>query len=462
MLVAIVEGSETTGQLVLRDATGEIRLLLCMSYCDKHFIAEKQWTITNVAKLLGQSVIVRKWFVVIEKVTSHKQCWHDIPKSMYVVCSKEDIFATSIQRNLQPPSSSSSYKSICISALDKQPLILKCDKSSTCLNFKLECSIHDSIQSLHTSKRSTDKKYFNCKGQQLRLYPFLHYNCVYQALSRETDFLADVAFVEGTPKVFGDVLEVTDLVSSYKLCHDLEKMNVRIVNFTGVLLNRKFCLKQDLHIPAEFSDLPEIKEGKMVYVRELGCGPISKEVLTRSGINPIYSQVKVVMEIEGRCFPDTILVYCDLTLTPELVGLLPGTLLLFTHFQLTCNYGRLSCSSSALSKIEVLAVDYTMLHTDGSSKEQLHRSNKASLYMVDHNKVSFKITAMHTSLLGMLINKLLGGVLTYACVKLRCVVVTVLWVRIQYKCSTCDKLIISDSCAPYCSLQQPRFSAECK
>ena len=467
MLVAVVQGSESTGRLVLRDTTGEINLLLCTSYCNEHFITEKQWAITNVAKLFGQSVVIRKWYVVVERISDPKKHRSDVSDSMYVVCSEEDVFTTSIPQKF-PASSNSAYKSMYISEIYKQPLMLRCDQSSISLNFTLECSVHSNIQSLHAAKKSTNKTYFNCK---LCLYPFLQYNCVYEAVSKETDFLPNATFVEGAPGVHGDISEVTDLVSDYKLSHGLlDKMNVRIVNFMGVLLIRKFCLKQDLdNIPAEYSDLPGIKEGELVYIKELGCGPISKKTLTRYGINPIYSQVKVVLEIEGRYFPDTLLVYYDLTLTPEPVGLIPGALLLFTHFQLTCNYGRLSCSSSALSKVEVLAVEYWLPHpkpglsyTSGSSKEQLHKSSTASLFVADGNDVSFKVTAMHTSLLSMLINKLLGGLLTHACVKLRCVIVMILWVRVQYKCLTCDKLVIDESCAPYCSLQRPKFFAECK
>ena len=458
MLVAVVQGSESTGHLVLCDATGEIKFLLCSSYCDQHHITEKQWTIGNVAKLFGQSVVISKWYVVVERISDPM---NEMSDSVYISCSEDDIFTTSIPPQLVTPSSS--HKLVYISEVYKQPLMLKCDQSSTFLNFTLECFVHSNIQSLHRSERSTTKAHFNCKGQQLCLYPFLHYNCVYQVL-KEANLLANAVFVEGTPRVQGDVFEVTDLVSSYKLCHDLEKMDIRIVNFTGVLLNRKFCRKQNLEIPVELSELPGIKEGKMVYIKELGSGPIPKETLTQCGINPIYSQVNVVMEIEGRCLPDTLLVYYDLTLMPEPVGLIPGVLLLFTHFQLTCNYGRITCSSSALSKVGVLAVDHKLPHTNPrlSDTELLHKSNTPSLFMTDSSSASFKINAMHTSLLSILINKLLGGLLTHACVKLQCVIVTILWVRIQYKCSTCDKLIINDSCAPYCALQQPRFSAECK
>ena len=461
MLVAVVQGSESTGRLVLRDATGEINLLLCTSYCNEHSITEKQWIITDVPKLFGQSVIIRKWYVVVERISDPRKCWSYVSDSMYIVCSEEDMFATSIPQKL--PAASGSYKLVYITEIYKQPLMLRCDQSTVSLNFTLECCVHGSIQSLRASKKSTDKTYFNCK---LCLYPSLHYNCVYEALSKETDLLANAAFVEGTPRVDGDISEITDLVSSYKLSHTSEKIDVRIVNFMGVLINRKFCLKQGLDIPVEHSDLSETKEGKLVYIKELGCGPISKKALTKYGINPIYSQVKVVLEIEGRCFPDTLLVYYDLTLTPEPVGLIPGALLLFTHFQLICNYGRLSCSSSALSKVEVLAVEYMVPHpksgssyVTGSSKEQ---RSTASLFVTDGNDISFKVTAMHTSLLGVLINELLGGLLTHACVKLRCVIVTILWVRIQYKCLTCDKLVINETCAPYCSLQHPKFSAECK
>ena len=462
MLVAVVQGSESTGRLVLRDATGEIDLLLCSSYCNEHSVTEKQWTITNIPKLFGMSVIIRRWYVVIERIADPKS---NVSDSIYVVCSEEDVFATSIPWKLS--TSSSSYESVYISEVSKQPLMLRCDQSSVSLNFTLECCVHDN-QSLHASK-SANKTHFNCRGQQLRLYPFFHYNCTYETLSKETDLLRSAVFVGGSPGVDGDILEVTDLVSSYKLCLDSEKIDARIVNFTGVLINRKFCRKQDLDIPVEHSGLPGIKEGTMVYIKELGCGPISKKALTRYGINPIYNQVKVVLEIEGRCFPDTLLVYYDLTLTPEPVGLIPGALLLFTHFQLTCNYGRLSCSSSALSKLEVLAVEYKVPHpkpglsyTTGSSKEQLHKSSTASLFVTDSNDVSFKVTTMHTNLLSILTNKLLGGLLTHACVKLRCVIVMILWVRIQYKCVTCDKLVIDETCAPYCSLQQPKFYAECK
>ena len=462
MLVAVVHGSESTGRLVLQDATGEIDLLLCTSYCNEHSVTEKQWTITNVPKLFGMSVIIRKWYVVVERITDPK---NNVSDSIYVVCSEEDMFTTSIPR--KSSTSSSSYESAYISEIYKQPLILRCDQSSVSLNFTLECCVHDN-QSLHASK-SANKTYLNCRGQQLCLYPFLHYSCTYETLSKESDLLRNATYVGGSPGVNGDILEVTDLVSSYKLCHDVEKFEVRIVNFMGVLINRKFCLKQNLDIPAEHSGLPGIKEGTKVYIKELGCGPILKESLTGYGINPIYSQVKVVLEIEGRCFPDTLLIYYDLTLTPEPVGLIPGTLLLFTHFQLTCNYGRLSCSSSALSKVEVLAVEYKVPHpnpglsyTTGFSKEQLHKSSTASLFVTHSNDVSLKVTAMHTSLLSMLTNKLLGRLLTHACVKLRCVIVTILWVRIQYKCVTCDKLVIDETCAPYCSLQQPKFSAECK
>ena len=460
MLVGVVHGSGSSGQLILRDATGEINLLLCTSYCDEHSITEKQWPIANVAKLFGQSVIIRKWYVVIERISDPKKCWSDVSDSMYIVCCEEDVFVASISQKLLP--SSSSYKLVYISEIYKQPLMLRCDQSSTSLNFTLECSVHNSIQSLHASKRSASKAHFNCKGNQLCLYPFLQYNCVYEALSKETVLLTNVAFVECDPKVHGDIAEVTDLVTSYNLRLDSEKMNVRIVNFMGVLINRKFCRKQDQHLPAKYSDLPGIKEGKLVYINELGCGPISKDTLSHQGINPIYSQVKVVLEIEGRCFPDTLLVYYDLTLTPQPVGLIPGALLLFTHFQLTYNYGRISCHSSALSEVQVLSVDYKLPHPKPGSSSDKEQVYKSGLFMTDGNDVSFKVTAMDTSLLSVLINELLGSVLTHACVKLRCVIITILWVRIQYKCLTCDRLLISNKCAPYCSLQQPRFSADCK
>ena len=84
-----------------------------------------------------------------------------------------------------------------------------------------------------------------------------------------------------------------------------------------------------------------------------------------------------------------------------------------------------------------------------------------SLY-VSSDKVSLKVMMMPTTLLGMLSSKLLDGILTHGCVKLRCVIVTILWVRIQYKCATCDKLVVGEKCAPFCSLQQPKFSVECK
>ena len=464
MLVAVVQGSDSTGYLILRDFTGEMKLLLCTSYCDEHSVTERQWTIANVAKLFGQSVVIRRWYAIVERVSGPNNYQKDISSIMYILCSEEDIIATSIPQRL--PASSSGYNTIYISEIYKQPLMLKCDQSSTYLNFSLECCSHGNIQSVHSSKRSKGKTHYNFKGQQLSIYPLLHYNCVYEALSKQADILTNVTFVEGTPGVLGDVLEITDIVSNYKLCRDSNKIDVRIVNFTGVLLNRKFCRKQDLHIPGEFSDLPGVKAGKMVYIKELGCGPIPKETLAQYGINPVYSQVKVVMEIEGRCCPDTILVYYDLTLTPELIGLIPGALLMFTHFQLSCNYGRITCSSSALSKVEVLAIDYKLLcvkpYRHGPGKEEIHKSSTPSLFAVDSKEVSYKITAMHTSLLSLLINKLLGGLLTHACVKLRVVIVTILWVRIQYKCSTCDKLVINDTCAPYCSLQQVKFSAECK
>ena len=463
MLVGVVQGSGSTGQLILQDSTGEINVLLCTSYCDEHSITEKKWTIANIAKLFRQSVIIRKWYVVIERISNSKKSLSDVSDSLYIVCCEEDVFVASIPQKLLP--SSSSHKLVYISEIYKQPLMLRCDRSSTSLNYTIECSVHSSIQSLHASKKLANKAHFNCKGNQLCLYPFLQYNCVYETLSKETVLLTNISFVEGDPKVHGDIAEVTDLVSSYNLRVNSEKMNIRIVNFTGVLINRKFCCKQDLHIPAKYSDLPGIKEGQLVCINELGCGPISKDTLSHQGINPIYSQVKVVLEIEGRCFPDTLLVYYDLTLIPQPVGLIPGALLLFTHFQLTCNYGRISCSSSALSKVQVLSIDYKLPHLkpgSNSEKEQAHKSGTASLFITDGNDVSFKVTAMHTSLLSVLINKLLGGILTHACVKLRCVIITILWVRIQYKCLTCDKLIISNKCETYCSLQQPKFLADCK
>ena len=468
ILVAVVQGSQSNGQLVLHDATGEIRFLLCTSYCDQHSITERQqWTIANVAKLFGQSVVIRRWYAVVERISDPKNYEKDVSDLLYILCSEEDMFATSITQKL--PASSSGHKTVYISEIYKQPLMLKCDQSSPYLNFSLECCSHSNIQSVHSSKKLMGTTHFNCKGQQLSLYPLLHYNCVYEALSKETDTLTNVTFVEGTPGVLGDVLEVTDIVSGYKLCHDSNKIDIKIVNFTGVLLNRRFCCKQGVNIPVDFSDLPSVKEGKMVYIKELGCGPIPKETLAQHGINPVYSQVKVVMEIEGRCYPDTLLVYYDLTLTPEPLGLIPGALLLFTHFQLSCNYGRITCSSSALSKVEVLAIDHKLLcvkpglsYAAGSGQERLHKSSTPSLFAVDGKEVTYKITAMYTSLLSFLVNKLLSGLLTHACVKLRVVIVTILWVRVQYKCSTCDKLIVNDNCAPYCSLQQPRFSAECK
>ena len=69
-----------------------------------------------------------------------------------------------------------------------------------------------------------------------------------------------------------------------------------------------------------------------MYMRELGCGPVTTDHLKSLNINPTYSRVKLVMEVEGRRIPDTILVYCNLTLTPEPVGLIPGAVLWFTHF----------------------------------------------------------------------------------------------------------------------------------
>jgi len=446
-----VQGS-STGQLVLKDTSGEVQLVICSSYYDDHCMAERRPSIPQIAKMFGQSVVLKKWFIIIEKTTGTFQCWDRC--TIYVLCSEADIFATDVsQMSLLE---GSNRKPFFISNLYKQPVMLKCeDTKSVILKYTIECI---STGKAKASIPPGNKKYFNLSRRHLCFYPLLHFGCKYQAVG-DRDVINNAIFVEGTPDVNGDVLEVTDIVSNYKLTHESESINIKVVNFTGILIKRKFCYKQDFTVPEQYSNLTEIKEGKVVYIRELGCGPVTATHLKSFDINPVYSRVKLVMEVEGRCIPDTILVYYDLTLTPEPAGLIPGAVLLFTHFQITYNYGRLTCSSSALSKVEVLSVDPTKIQNTTSKISGV--SKDSSLY-IPSDKLPLKVLMMPTSLLGMLSSKLLDGLLTHGCVKLRCVIVTILWMRIQYKCATCDKLIVSEKCAPFCSLQQPKFSAECK
>ena len=447
ILTGLVQGS-STGRLVLKDTSGEVQLLVCSSY-DEHCITEQQPSIPNIAKLYGQSIVLKKWLIVVEKTAGTLQCWDS--STVYVLCSEEDVFATDISQ--KPLLESSTQKSFYISDLYKQPLMLRCEEMSVNLSY--------TIESGKASILPANKNYFHLSRRHLCFYPLLHFGCTYQVVGTQNEVasnITNVVFLEGSPAVNGDVLEVTDIVSNYKLTLEYESINIKVVNFTGILIKRKFCFKQDLTVPEQYSNLPEIKEGKLVYIRELGCGPVTADHLKSLNINPAYSRVKLVMEVEGRCIPDTMLVYYDLTLTPEPVGLIPGAVLLFTHFQMTYNYGRLTCSSSALSKVEVLAVDSSKIQC---IVPKLSAVSKDSLY-VSSDKIPLKVMMMPTSLLGMLSSKLLDGILTHGCVKLRCVIVTILWVRIQYKCATCDKLVVGAKCAPFCSLQQPKFSVECK
>ena len=453
-MAGLVQGSGT-GQLVLKDTSGEVQLLICSSYYDEHSVTEQQSSIPSIAKLFGQSIVLKKWFIVVEKTTGTLQCWDK--STVYILCSEVDVFATDISQT--PLLESSNRKLFNIFDLYKQPLMLRCEETSVDLSYTIECA------STEPGKASTlpmSKKYCHLTRRHLCFYPLLHFGCTYQAVGTQNEIaneITNAVLIEGTPSVNGDVLEVTDVMSNYKLTLESESINIKVVNFTGILIKRKFCFKQDFTIPEQYSNSSEIKEGKLVYIRELGCGPVTADHLKSLNINPAYTRVKLVMEIEGRCIPDTVLVYYDLTLTPEPVGLIPGAVLLFTHFQMTYNYGRLTCSSSALSKVEVLAVDSSKIQ---NTIPKLSTICKQSSLYIASDKVPLKVMTMPTSLLGMLSNKLVNGLLTHGCVKLRCVIVTTLWMRIQYKCATCDKLVIGERCAPFCSLQQPKFSAECK
>ena len=59
---------------------------------------------------------------------------------------------------------------------------------------------------------------------------------MYQAVGMQNEVASDktnVTYLEGTPAVNGDVLEVTDIVSSYKLTLENEALILRLLILQG-------------------------------------------------------------------------------------------------------------------------------------------------------------------------------------------------------------------------------------